>query len=215
MPNHEQTLKLLELLPFPLAAPSANPFGSISPTSANHVANYFHQTIPMVLDGGICVNGIESTIIGFEDEIPVVYRLGAISLEEIENEIGSIVIKNFDEQNPNAPGMMNKHYSPKTSSYITNNLDAALNFHSGKKIGLLTLNSKIFNANVHHHEILSSKGNLKEAASNLYAALHRLDNLELDVIITEEFPNNELGRAINDRLKRATYNKNEVLSLNY
>lgn len=208
MPHHEQTLKLLELLPFPLAAPSANPFGSISPTSADHVANYFHLTIPMILDGGICENGIESTIIGFENEVPVLYRLGAISLEEIENEIGPVTIKNFEEQNPNAPGMLKRHYAPKTSTIVTDNLYQTLNCNQGKKIGLLTLNSKIDNATIFHHEILSPTSNLKEAATNLYAALHRLDNLELDIIITEEFPNNQLGRAINDRLKRATQSKN-------
>lgn len=204
MPNHSLTLKLLNLLPFPLAAPSANPFGCISPTSALHVAGYFDEKIPMVLDGGMCQNGIESTIIGFENEIPVLYRLGSIAIEEIENEVGSIIIKNFEEQNPNAPGMMARHYAPQTITVLTSHVKDAIHLHQGKRIGLLLFSSKINNENVVHQEILSNKENLKEAASNLYAAMHRLDGLQLDVIIAEKFPDNQMGRAINDRLKRAS-----------
>ncbi|NBU80631.1 MAG: threonylcarbamoyl-AMP synthase [Flavobacteriaceae bacterium] len=205
MPNHPITLKLLDLLPFPLAAPSANPFGSISPTSASHVASYFNEKIPMVLDGGSCQNGIESTIIGFENDLPVLYRLGSISIEEIENEIGPVSIKNFEDQNPSAPGMMARHYAPKTKTLIVSNTYDAINYCKGEKIGLLVFNSKINDNNILHQEVLSINGNLKEAASQLYAALHRLDALNLDVIIAERFPDNQLGRAINDRLERAAF----------
>ncbi len=205
MPNHPITLKLLDLLPFPLAAPSANPFGSISPTSASHVATYFNEKIPMVLDGGSCQNGIESTIIGFENDLPVLYRLGSISIEEIENEIGPVPIKNFEDQNPSAPGMMARHYAPKTKTLIVSSIYDTINYCKGKKIGLLVFNSKINDNNILHQEVLSINGNLKEAASQLYVALHRLDALNLDVIIAERFPDNQLGRAINDRLERAAF----------
>ncbi len=208
MPNHEQTLQLLNLLPFPLAAPSANPFGSISPTCALHVAAYFDATIPMILDGGNCQNGLESTIIGFENEVPILYRLGSISLEEIENEIGPVLVKNFEEQHPNAPGMMARHYAPKTTTKVTNNVIDVIRMNSDKKIGLLLFNTKVNEDTIIHQEILSLSNNLKEAASNLYAALHRLDALNLDLIIAEQFPENELGRAINDRLKRAAHSGN-------
>ena len=204
MPNHPETLKLLQLLPFPLAAPSANPFGSISPTSAVHVANYFENAIPMILDGGDCKNGIESTIIGFNGEIPILYRLGSISVEAIENEIGSIEIHTIEEKSPNAPGMMLKHYSPKTPTVLATNVIEAVDYYKNKKIGVLVFDSKINNPLVAHQEVLSSNSNLEEAASNLYAAMHRLDKLNLDIIITERFPDNNLGRAINDRLKRAS-----------
>lgn len=214
MPNHPLTLKLLNLLPFPLAAPSANPFGAISPTSAEHVAHYFDNKIPMVLDGGMCQNGIESTIIGFENEKPILYRLGSLSVEEIENEIGPIAIKNFEEQNPSAPGMMARHYAPETQTIIASNLIDAINNNHNKRIGLLLFNSKVEDKNIVLQEVLSDKGNLKEAASNLYAALHRLDSLNLDVIIAELFPDNQLGRAINDRLKRATTSKNIINIIN-
>ena len=204
MPNHEQTLKLLNLLSFPLAAPSANPFGSISPTSASHVADYFGESIPLILDGGNCQNGIESTIIGFEDDVPVLYRLGSISLEDIENEIGPVKIKNFEENKPMAPGMMAKHYAPKTLTLTTDDITETINLYKGKKIGLLLFKETVNTNNVAHQEVLSSTGDLAEAASNLYAVMHKLDRLNLDVIIAERFPDNYQGRSINDRLKRAT-----------
>ena len=123
MPNHPVTLALLEQLDFPLAAPSANPFGSISPTSAAHVENYFKENLKVVLDGGNCEKGLESTIIGFENNKPVLFRLGAISLEEIEKEIGKVQIKNHgSETDLSAPGMLSRHYSPATNTYLTDNI---------------------------------------------------------------------------------------------
>lgn len=206
MPNHPDTLKLLSLLSFPLAAPSANPYGSISPTSAAHVANYFKDSLPMVFDGGICQDGIESTIIGFENEAPVIYRLGSTTIEAIQNEIGVVKIKNFSKANPEASGMMAKHYAPKTKTLVTHKLNDAIRVNQGKKIGLLLFNSFVINESIVNQEILSSQGNLQEAASNLYAALHRLDDLDLDIIIAEKFPNSDFGIAINDRLSRAAEN---------
>lgn len=204
MPNHPVTLKLLQLLPFPLAAPSANPFGSISPTTPEHVANYFDNVIPMILDGGRCRNGIESTIVGFENGLPVLYRLGSISVEAIEDAIGSIRIHTINETQPNAPGMMLKHYAPKTRTLLVSNAIEALNEHKNKRIGLLVFNSKMNHPSVVHQEVLSIYSDLEEAASNLYAALHRLDKLGLDVLIAEQFPDNHIGKAINDRLLRAS-----------
>ena len=204
MPNHPVTLELLKLLDFPLAAPSANPFGSISPTAAIHVENYFKDKIPMTLEGGNCTKGIESTIIGFEEEKPVLYRLGSLSLEAIENEIGTIKVNNFEEKTPSAPGMMLKHYAPKTPTIISQNINQSIIEFNNKKIGLLLFNAKNSYNTMLHQEILSKNSDLNEAASNLYAAMHRLDKLELDIIIAEQFPNNDLGRAINDRLFRAT-----------
>ena len=117
IPNHPITLQLLKELSFPLAAPSANPFNRISPTSAVHVERYFKHKIKMVLEGGACVNGIESTIIGFENNEPVLYRLGSIALEDIEAVIGSVRVHNKSENAPNAPGMLLKHYAPKTKTF--------------------------------------------------------------------------------------------------
>ena len=204
VPNHPITLELLKKLPFPLAAPSANPFGSISPTKPAHVENYFRNSIKMVLDGGSCANGIESTIIGFENEEPVIYRLGALPLEEIEAVVGKISIKNKKEEKPDAPGMLARHYAPKTSTFLVDDVTAEVKKHSEKKIGVLVFKSSLNNENI-TEIILSRKGSMQEAAANLYAAMHELDSKNLDIIIAERFSEFGLGKSINDRLQRATF----------
>ncbi|WP_166964197.1 L-threonylcarbamoyladenylate synthase [Yeosuana marina] len=204
IPNHPVTLSLLKQLSFPLAAPSANPFNRISPTSSLHVEDYFKNTISMVLEGGECKNGIESTIIGFENNEPVLYRLGSISIEDIINVIGQIKIKNNKEIAPNAPGMLAKHYAPKTKTYLVNDVENFVKNYQNKKVGILRFSEDIHSINVVHVEILSKTGDLKEAASRLYNSLHKLDNLNLDMIVAEIVPDFGLGKSINDRLERAT-----------
>ena len=204
VPDHSLTLQLLQSLDFPLAAPSANPFGSISPTSALHVADYFPNNLKMVLDGGNCKKGIESTIVGFENEDPILYRLGSISLEDIESVIGTIPIANKNNATPDAPGMLSRHYAPKTKIIVSENIKDEVTKYPNIKIGMLLFRDSIeYNKSI-SKEILSNKGDLKEATSNLYAAMHRLDKKNLELIIAEKFPDNDLGRAINDRLERAT-----------
>lgn len=204
VPNHPVALALLEQLDFPLAAPSANPFGSISPTKAEHVANYFAASSLTVLEGGECRSGIESTIIGFEEGSAVLYRLGSITIEEIEAVIGTLKIKTHNEETPSAPGMLSKHYAPKTKTVLTENITEELASLSTKRIGLVTYQNHFDHQNIVSNEVLSPTGDLKEAASRLYNALHTLDQLKLDVIIAERFPDYGLGRTINDRLERAT-----------
>jgi len=195
---------LLKQLDFPLAAPSANPFGSISPTSSQHVADYFTDTLEMVLDGGNCENGIESTIVGFENEKAILYRLGSISVEDIESIIGPIQIVNKNDSSPNAPGMLSRHYAPKTKTILSENIEDEIKNYPTSKIGVLLFQDlKISDVNI-EKEILSINGSLKEATANLYAAMHRLDKKGLDLIIAEKFPENDLGKSINDRLERAT-----------
>ena len=203
VPNHPIALQLLESLNFPLAAPSANPFGSLSPTSAEHVALYFKEEINFILDGGPCFCGLESTIIGFENDEPVLYRYGSISIEEIKKVIGQIKVKNQNSKNPSAPGMLSRHYAPKTQIQINEDISLALAQNPDKKIGILSFrkNKKIKTGI--HQEVLSISGDLNEASKNLYAALHRLDQMNLDLIITSFFPEKGLGKTINDRLKRA------------
>jgi L-threonylcarbamoyladenylate synthase len=204
IPNHPLTLELLNKLPFPLAAPSANPFGSISPTKATHVENYFKNSIEMVLDGGSCANGIESTIIGFENEDPIIYRLGALSLEEIEAVVGKISIKNKKEESPNAPGMLARHYAPKTTTILVTDVAAEVKRNIGKKIGVLVFKDSLHDKNI-TEIVLSKQGSLQEAAAKLYDAMHQLDTEHLDLIITERFSEFGLGKSINDRLQRATF----------
>ena len=203
VPNHPIALQLLESLNFPLAAPSANPFGSLSPTSAKHVALYFKEEINFILDGGPCFCGLESTIIGFENDKPILYRHGAISIEEIEKIIGPIKIKNQNRKNPSAPGMLTRHYAPKTQIQINDDISLALAQNPDKKIGVLSFKKNKKIKTEIHQEVLSISGDLNEASKNLYAALHRLDQMNLDLIISSFFPEKGLGKTINDMLKRA------------
>ena len=203
VPNHPIALQLLKSLNFPLAAPSANPFGSLSPTSAKHVALYFKEEINFILDGGPCFCGLESTIIGFENDKPILYRHGAISIEEIEKIIGPIKIKNQNSKNPSAPGMLTRHYAPKTQIQINEDISLALAQNPDKKIGVLSFRENKKIKTEIHQEVLSISGDLNEASKNLYAALHRLDQMNLDLIISSFFPEKGLGKTINDRLKRA------------
>jgi L-threonylcarbamoyladenylate synthase len=204
IPNHPVALALLKELSFPLAAPSANPFNRISPTKALHVESYFKNAIQMVLEGGECKNGLESTIVGFENNEPILYRLGAISIEEIENIVGKINVKTKEEKTPNAPGMLAKHYAPKTRTYLVNDIDKFITDYGDKTIGLLSFSEAITASNIKHVEILSKSRDLKEAASNLYSSLHILDHLDLDMIVAQRVPDIGLGKSINDRLERAT-----------
>jgi L-threonylcarbamoyladenylate synthase len=204
VPNHPLALALLDTLDFPLVAPSANPFGSISPTSAEHVFNYFGVMLEVVLDGGECEKGLESTIIGFENDQPVLYRRGSISIEDIEKIVGKLIVTTNNDKSPSAPGMLSRHYAPKTDTYLTNDISELLKRFEGKKIGLLLFKNQIQNNYIIHQEILSKSGDLTEAAKNLYAAMHRLDQNKLDVIIAERLPDEGLGITINDKLERAT-----------
>ena len=203
VPNHKLTLDLLSKLPFPLVAPSANPFGFTSPTSANHVIEYFADKIDLILDGGVSLKGIESTIIGFENDNAVLYRHGSIPIEEIEKITGKVEIKNKNNLSPEAPGMLKRHYAPKTKIVFSNDFIKSIKSYPNKKIGILCLKRIEKIPKSVHQEVLSSDGNLNEAAKNLYAALHKLDRLNLDLILTSNMPEYELGRSINDRLRRA------------
>lgn len=203
VPNHPLTQALLAQLPFPLAAPSANPFSSISPTTAQHVEGFFGDQL-CILDGGACQKGLESTIIGFEDGQPVVYRLGALSIESIEAVVGLVKTFNHDDQSPVAPGMLSKHYAPETPTIQCLDLEKEILAQGEKKIGLIVFQSATLSDKVEQIEVLSAQGDLEEAAKNLYAAMHRLDRCHLDVILAETFPNRGIGKTINDKLNRAS-----------
>lgn len=203
MPNHPVAQDLLKSIPFPLAAPSANPFMRISPTNPERVFDYFEGKIPFILDGGECNNGIESTIVGFQENKPVIYRLGSISVEEIEKIVGNIEVLNNENSAPNAPGMMKKHYSPKTKLTLTTDVLKEIGLNQGKRIGLLAFHEVPENCILETVKILSENKNLEEAAHNLYEYLQELDSENLEVIIAEKMPNQGLGNSINDRLQRA------------
>ena len=207
IPRHPITLELLRQLKFPLAAPSANPFGNISPTSSTHVKNYFDGVLEMVLEGGECQSGIESTIVGFQKEEPVVYRLGSTSLEAIENIVGKVSIQNKKETAPNAPGMLSRHYAPETHTFLVDDAAEFIKQYPDKKIGVISFDKEIIVPQITVQRVLSIKGDLEEATSLLYATMHELDSLDLDMIVAQRFPDYGLGKSINDRLQRATKRK--------
>jgi L-threonylcarbamoyladenylate synthase len=203
VPDHALTRALLEVLPFPLAAPSANPFGYISPTSAVHVQQQLGDKIAYVLDGGPCKAGIESTIVGFEDGLAVIYRLGAIPAEAILRVIGAVQLHGHGADKVLSPGMLPYHYSPATRFVLCEDIAAILGQYDAATTGTLSLD-KVFDGLPAAHQFqLSATADLVEAAQNLYAHLHLLDALGLSVILAERMPMVGLGPSINDRLMRA------------
>jgi L-threonylcarbamoyladenylate synthase len=202
IPNHLLTLDLLKKLPFPLAAPSANPFGYISPTTAQHVADQLGDKIPYILDGGNCSVGLESTIVGFEDDEAVIYRKGGLSVEAIEAAIGRVRVMQHSTSQPSAPGMLKSHYAPRIP-LILGNLDELVKQASPQKTGILSFQKKYSQIPDNQQVILSPTADYAEAAQRLFAALRYLDSLPIHVIFAELLPEESLGRAINDRLRRA------------
>lgn len=206
IPNHPLTLELLKAVGKPVAAPSANPFGSISPTEAAHVHKYFNGQIPLILDGGPCAVGIESTIIGFDNEKAVIHRYGTISDAQITSVCEIAKASGDGGKKTVAPGMYPRHYAPRTPLIFSNDVSALLQKYENRKVGLLYYGEKpsgIETCTVTCS--LSKTSNLKEAAANLYTSMHRLDACWLDLIIVQKFPNEGIGRALNDKLKRANY----------
>ena len=202
IPSHPLTKSLLEQLDFPLAAPSANPFGYISPTTAQHVANQLGQKVAYILEGGPCAVGVESTIISFEAGRSTVLRKGGTSIENIEALIGPVAVYAHSTSNPQAPGMLKSHYAPNVPFYL-GQLDQLFAQYQDKKVGVLAFHQGLTADSIAHQIILSPSANLAEAAQGLFAAMRALDQLPLDLIIAEPFPEEGLGRAINDRLRRA------------
>lgn len=203
IPNHGICLELLNRLPFPLAAPSANKFTSISPTNPDHVMNQLSGAIPYILDGGFCDKGIESTIVGFENDTILIYRLGAITIEQLL-EIHPDIKRVKGDKIIHSPGMMKYHYAPKTPLLLTENVAETIQSFNNKKIAVLYFKQPPVEFAAAYKQVLSTNGSLQEAAANLYKALYELDKQKPDIIIAERLPDIGLGQSINDRLKRAT-----------
>jgi L-threonylcarbamoyladenylate synthase len=199
VPDHPLTLELLRTLDFPLAAPSANPFGYVSPTTAKHVADQLGNQVPYILDGGPCRVGIESTIVGFENEIPVILRKGMITAEMIEAVTGKTETQLFSQSNPKAPGMLLSHYAPHTPVELA---AKAANIDP-QRTGYIGFAIRHPGIPVTHQQVLSSNGDLFEAARTLYAALRKLDQMNLEKIYIEMVPEQGIGTAVNDRIRRA------------
>ncbi len=202
-PAHSLTQQLLKELSFPLAAPSANPFGYISPTKASHVNDQLGEKIQYILDGGECTIGIESTIIGFENGLPQILRMGGLSMEEIESVAGKTTVQLHSTSNPKAPGQLQSHYSPK-KKLVLGDLKKLVKTYGSNQVGVLAFNELQDEIEPGHQRVLSPTGDVIVAAQNLFSYLRELDQLNIQIILAEEVPEVGLGRAINDRLRRAS-----------
>jgi L-threonylcarbamoyladenylate synthase len=201
VPEHEMTLALLRSIDFPIAAPSANRYGGISPTTAEHVKRQLDERIPYILDGGACQTGLESTIVGLADGKVIVYRLGGIPLEALSESLGYVPeVKNELHHGVRTSGMVKYHYATETPLYF---MAAEQNDYTDSD-GFILFSKKNHVEKSTQHFYLSEDGHMNEAAKNLYAALHDMDQKGFQRIFIEAFPSDGLGKTMNDRLKRAT-----------
>lgn len=198
VPDHHVARSLIHRSGVPIAAPSANRFAAVSPTSAEHVREQFGDDAFTILDGGPCRVGLESTIIGFEGDAPVLLRPGGISLEDVQTLIGAVRIPDPATLRDHAPGRSRKHYSTMTPLRFEGEPLA-----DHLRAGYLGLSMPANPARYESIEVLAPDGSLTTAAAALFAAMRRLDAQGLDVIVAAPVPESGLGRAIMDRLKRA------------
>lgn len=202
VPDHPVAQDLLRLSGLALAAPSANPFGGLSPTRAEHVVLGLGAAVGLVLQGGPCRVGVESTIVDLSAGTPRLLRPGGITREALEAVLGGHLEQGPGVlERPTAPGQLASHYAPATPLRLLEG--PAAEDGGGPAMGLLAWSA----APSHHHyaavEVLSPSGDMAEAAARLFELLHRLDGLRLDAIDAEPAPPRGLGLAINDRLGRA------------
>ncbi len=210
IPANSVAQRLLKFADCPVAAPSANPFGYLSPTRAEHVRDQLGEKVDYIIDGGRCSVGVESTILDISENPPLILRQGGTPQEVIEALIGPVVGMNKAIGNPRSPGQLPGHYAPHVPLELyeyralppaTEQVDkeAYLFFDEASCIAW----KKLYNQKLSVFQVLSSKGNLADAAANLFDVLHTLDSMDLRVIRAERAPDKGLGVAINDRLYRA------------
>lgn len=206
VPAHPMALELLRTFGGPIAAPSANKFGRISPTSADHVRSEFGEEVALVLDGGPCRTGVESTIIALSGEHPVLLRPGGTPIELLAPLLTRLELPSADPKHPLAPGQLPSHYAPRTPLLLAvRGAPADLaSERSGKRFAWMGVGPARPIPGYACVEWLSGTGDLRQAAANLFATMRRLDALGLDGIVAELAPEHGLGLAINDRLIRAS-----------
>ncbi len=193
VPAHADAQRLLRAAGVPVAAPSANRSGRLSPTTAQHVARDLGDRVALILDGGPCPIGLESTVVDVSGAAPAILRQGGLPQEAIEAALGApVAVAGADDHAPRSPGMLTSHYAPslpvRPDAAQAMPGEALLGFGPGAAGAKLNL---------------SESGDLTEAAANLFAFLHALDRPEFTGIAVAPIPNQGLGRAINDRLRRA------------
>lgn len=202
-PSHRLAQELIALTGHPIAAPSANRFGGISPTTAEHVFDQLGDRIDGIVDGGPCQVGLESTVIEVRDDTIIVLRLGGVTVETLSR-IAPVKIDTAHVERiaQSSPGRLAKHYAPATPLVVCGDWASAPH---GRDIGALVFRELPDVDRFGRVEVLSPDGSLTEAATHFFAALRRLDAAELRLIVAEMFPDEGLGKAINDRLERASH----------
>lgn len=192
-PSHPIARQLITAVGAPIVAPSANKSGRLSPTTAAMVAEAFEGEIELVLDGGDCAIGLESTVLDLSGETPVILRLGAISAEELRPILPALyAINEVEDQAPRSPGQMLRHYAPQ--------LPLRINVAGEIEPGEVLLG---FGPDASDALNLSPSGDLDEAARNLFAMLRQLEQSGAKGIAVAPIPDQGIGAAINDRLRRA------------
>lgn len=208
VPDHPFALAMLRETGCPVAAPSANPFGRVSPTTAAHVVDQLGDRIDFILDGGPCRVGIESTVlrIGHGTERPCLLRHGGVTIEELEEMLGPVdtATQSDSDLAPQlSPGSLLQHYSPRTPLHLLPHWQTTV--PDGLRLGALAFQRPVDADRFSVIETLSPTGDLVEATARFFAALRRLDDADVDLIVAVPFPNHGLGRALNDRLTRAAH----------
>jgi L-threonylcarbamoyladenylate synthase len=226
IPRHPFTLELLRQFAAPVAAPSANPSGRLSPSSAAHVAKLFQdheagesteigvceQSLEWIVDGGNCECGLESTVLDLSSSLPKLLRYGSVSVIELKNILGEIALPEQDES-IRSPGMLLKHYAPKCKL----RLNYSFNEQPRENEALIAFGSISESLTQSHSKLIESdfkflfrriinispSADLDEAASKLFSSLHELESLGVDSIAVMPIPYDSVGKAINDRLLRA------------
>lgn len=201
MPNNKIALSLIKYSGVPIAAPSANKFGKLSPTTALHVAKQLKNKVDIILDGGKTSVGVESTIIEIRNDNYYLLRPGGLSKEEIQDTLGVKLNKKESAKNPNAPGQLLYHYAPQKPIMFLS--DEEYKKNENKKIGALLFSKKYDYFNFSVKKYLTQTEDLHEAASNLFYMLHELETEDIDIILAEPVKETGLGAAIMDRLKKA------------
>lgn len=201
VPSHPVTRLILQECGFPLAAPSANVSNYVSPTTARHVADGLGDQVAMVVDGGHCDVGLESTIIRLEESRPRLLRPGSVSAGALREAFGDLAVEVSGPTETTtampAPGMLPKHYSPQKTLRFATQFTAV----EGQRVGYIAFGKPMMSA--HRVWVLSDDGDLDEVARKLFAAIREADESDCDVLIVDKCDQTGVGAAIMDRLRRA------------
>jgi L-threonylcarbamoyladenylate synthase len=207
MPNHPVALDLIEKLGRPIAAPSANPFGYMSTTKAGDVASLFDDRLPLILDGGPCSFGIESTIVSLPNGNVLIHRHGSVSIEELSSAVGQVAERRAaGDDSCEAPGELPYHYAPLTPLVII----AGPEEIGVENSAFLSFSEPPATVKSKEVKVLSRSGDLREAAANFFSYLIELDRKGMGIIYAQKIPEKGLGKAIMERLRKAAQRQRHV-----